>query len=191
VENWSKAERSSLWYVVYLKLTKLILSIKQTHNVALARPIASFVVAMKDGRIESQGTVADALSKDATLSKEAVKDQQAISRTTEEVDHQPPPDEPKGDGKLIAAEEIEEGHVSWPACRLPYIVVQILELTTVLQVKMYFSGMGGSYPWIFFFSVVGASLFTEIINSFETWFIGSYWSSQYNDRDPSEVPVTL
>ncbi|KAK7461891.1 hypothetical protein VKT23_008323 [Stygiomarasmius scandens] len=144
-----------------------------THNVALARPIASFVVAMKDGRIESQGTVADALSKDATLSKEAVKDQQAISRTTEEVDHQPPPDEPKGDGKLIAAEEIEEGHVSWPA------------------LKMYFSGMGGSYPWIFFFSVVGASLFTEIINSFETWFIGSYWSSQYNDRDPSEVPVTL
>ncbi|THU88444.1 P-loop containing nucleoside triphosphate hydrolase protein [Dendrothele bispora CBS 962.96] len=141
-----------------------------THNVALARPIASFVIAMKDGHIESQGTVADALKKDTVLSEEAKKDQEVINRTDEEIDHHPPPDEPKGDGKLIAAEEIEEGHVSWSA------------------VKMYFSGMGGNYPWVFFVSVVSASLITELLNAGQTYFLG-YWTSQYDGRDPSDVPV--
>lgn len=35
-----------------------------THNVALAQSVAGFVVAIKDGRILSQGTVSEALSKD-------------------------------------------------------------------------------------------------------------------------------
>jgi hypothetical protein len=73
---------------------------------------------MKDGRIESQGTVADALQKDHILSEEAQKDEQILNKTDQEIDHHPPADEPKSDGKLIAAEEIEEGHVSWSAGRL-------------------------------------------------------------------------
>ncbi|KAF5375212.1 hypothetical protein D9758_000001 [Tetrapyrgos nigripes] len=144
-----------------------------THNVALARPIASFVVAMKDGRIESQGTVADALRKDHVLSAEAKENEQILKRSDQEIDHHPPSDDPKGDGKLIAAEEIEEGHVSWPA------------------VKMYFSGLGGSYPWIFCIACVLASLMVELLNTSQTYFLG-YWTTQYDERDdPSEVPVVL
>lgn len=48
---------------------------------------------------------------------EAKEDQKAIDKAEEEVDSQAPPDEQKPAGKLIVAEEIEEGHVSWPARR--------------------------------------------------------------------------
>ena len=41
---------------------------EQTHNVVLASPIAEFVVALKDGRIISQGSLSNALEKDKTLS---------------------------------------------------------------------------------------------------------------------------
>lgn len=92
-----------------------MLIIRQTHNVAMARPIADFVVAIKEGRIESQGTVQDAFKQDKALSEEAANDQQKLDKANEEVDEQPPADEPKGSGKLIVAEEIQEGHVSWAA----------------------------------------------------------------------------
>ena len=73
------------------------------------------MVALKEGRIESQGTVFEALGKDPVLAEEARIEQQVIDKTGEEVDEQRPPEETKGDGKLIMAEEIQEGHVSWSA----------------------------------------------------------------------------
>lgn len=73
------------------------------------------MVAIKEGRIESQGTVLEALGKDSALAEEANKEQQIIDKTDEEVDEKPPAEETKADGKLIVAEEIQEGHVSWSA----------------------------------------------------------------------------
>lgn len=85
----------------------------------MARPIASFVVAMGlDGRVTSQGSISEALSKDKSLAKELSKEEAALHKTDEEIDTPPPNDEPKADGKLIMAEEVEEGHVSWGACTL-------------------------------------------------------------------------
>lgn len=73
------------------------------------------MVAIKEGRIESQGTALEALGKDPALAEEANKEQQIIDKTGEEVDEKPPAEETKADGKLIVAEEIQEGHVSWSA----------------------------------------------------------------------------
>lgn len=72
-------------------------------------------MALKEGRIESQGTVSEALGKDSVLAEEARVEQQIIDRSNEQVDEQPPAGESKTAGKLIVAEEIQEGHVSWSA----------------------------------------------------------------------------
>ncbi|KAF5384757.1 hypothetical protein D9757_006267 [Collybiopsis confluens] len=142
-----------------------------THNVAITRSIAEFVVAMKDGRIESQGTVSEALSNDPVLADEESKDQQIIDKTDEEVDVHPPAGESKGDGKLIMAEEIQEGHVSWSA------------------VKMYLTSMGGEYSWTFFVTFILALFFGESLNAFITWWLG-LWASRYETRDPTSVNVS-
>ncbi|KAJ4476620.1 hypothetical protein J3R30DRAFT_3759412 [Lentinula aciculospora] len=143
-----------------------------THNIAVTRPIAGFVVAIKDGRIASQGTVVEALGRDFALAEEARREQQMIDKTEGEVDKQIPTEEGKRDGKLIVAEEIQEGHVSWSA------------------VKMYLTSMGGQYSWTFFLAFLFAIFITEILNAFYTWFLG-YWASQYEyeNRDPASVSV--
>jgi len=95
-----------------------------THNVAIASPIADFVVSLGlDGRILSQGSVSDALAKDHLLAVEVSEDREV----TETADHGTDPAGPaKGpEGKLIVKEEIQEGRISWPACAdvLPHIYV--------------------------------------------------------------------
>jgi hypothetical protein len=84
----------------------------------MTRPIAGFVVAMGlDGRVTSQGSISEALSKDKSLAKELLKEEDVLQKAEDEIDAPPPPtDAPKADGKLIVAEEMEEGHVSWDAC---------------------------------------------------------------------------
>lgn len=84
----------------------------------MAQPIASFVVSIKDGHIYSQGSVSDVLAKDRRMAAEAKKEQQEIDKVDEQVDEQPPADEPKNEHKLIVAEEVELGHISWEACML-------------------------------------------------------------------------
>lgn len=88
----------------------------QTHNVALATPIAEFVVALKDGRVISQGSLSNALEKDKALSAAVAKETKEIE-LEEATDPQTkePAANPKAAGKLVVAEEISEGHVGWKA----------------------------------------------------------------------------
>jgi hypothetical protein len=94
-------------------------NIFQTHNVAMVHPIASFVVAVGlDGRIASQGTLEQALATDAKLREEIVSEKNAISKgdvvdasaTGSKKEVKP------AAKKLIVAEEVALGRVSWPAC---------------------------------------------------------------------------
>ena len=63
-------------------LSFISLTCLQTHNVTLAGPISDFVVAMgSDGRIVSQGTVADALEHDKTLAKGLKHEEEAVELT--------------------------------------------------------------------------------------------------------------
>ncbi|TFK46964.1 multidrug resistance-associated ABC transporter [Heliocybe sulcata] len=148
-----------------------------THNVALASPVANFVVSVgTDGRILSQGSVSDALAKDHQLSKEVAQEEKAMEKAEDEIDGQEeagdkPAEEAKKDaGKLIVAEEIAEGHVSWSA------------------VKLYLLGMSGNWPALFWSSVIACLIACELCNTVQTWYLG-YWAQQYQERSADEVYV--
>ncbi|KAJ7187879.1 hypothetical protein C8R46DRAFT_1157119 [Mycena filopes] len=141
-----------------------------THNVIMASKIASFVVSLGlDGRVRSQGSIADALAKDEVLAKEVSKDQEILDAAEKEVDSPPAADEPKKkDGKLIVAEEIALGRVSWTALTL------------------YFKGMGGNHTVAFFAVLLLAIAVIQVTEALQTWYLG-YWASQYGQG--TYVPV--
>lgn len=89
----------------------------QTHNIALAGPIADFVVSLNtDGYILSQGSIKDAVSKDAALAEEMKHEEEAIELDeNEETTMAQPADDKKG--KLIVPEEIAIGHIGWDTCK--------------------------------------------------------------------------
>ncbi|KAI8982789.1 multidrug resistance-associated ABC transporter [Trametes punicea] len=145
-----------------------------THNIAMAGPIADFVVSLgTDGRVASQGTLSKVLAKDKKLSEELAEEREEIQKAETEVDHIDPDDEAapkKSDGKLVVAEEIAEGHIGWPALRL------------------YLSSMGGGHSFIFWLAVVGFLLICEFVGIFQTYWLG-YWAQQYEDQDQADVKV--
>lgn len=88
----------------------------------MASPLADFVISIHDGHIVSQGTIKDVIAKDKVLAAEFRQDKEAIELDkNEDAEAEEPldvdgPAKPK-DGKLVVAEEIAEGHVSWKACK--------------------------------------------------------------------------
>ncbi|KAJ7283148.1 P-loop containing nucleoside triphosphate hydrolase protein [Mycena rebaudengoi] len=144
-----------------------------THNVALARPIAHFVVTFGvDGTVKSQGSVTELAR--GPLAAQIREDQKALDKVEQEVDA-PTTQEaavPESDGKLIVAEEIHEGHVS-PAA-----------------VKMYLFAMAGNHRVLFFGSWVFGLLFEQAFGVLRTWLLG-YWARQYDFYPASDVPVLL
>ncbi|KIJ45713.1 hypothetical protein M422DRAFT_227467 [Sphaerobolus stellatus SS14] len=140
-----------------------------THNVAMVAPIADFVVSLTlDGRIASQGTMADALKKNKKLVKEVVESEEVAVKDDENVDNKDPGKKAPGSGsKLIVAEEIALGHVSWRAMR------------------MYLSSLGGISFWVIF---LVSMLLAQTANSFQSWFLG-YWAEQYNGQPAESVRV--
>ena len=88
----------------------------QTHNVAVASPIADFVVALRDGRVISQGSLSNALEKDKKLLQAVAKQNERLEKAEQELTEiKPDSTAPGSAGKLVVAEEISEGHVGWTA----------------------------------------------------------------------------
>ncbi|KAF9243735.1 hypothetical protein BU15DRAFT_71860 [Melanogaster broomeanus] len=148
-----------------------------THNVAMASAVAQYVVSLSSGgRIINQGTISEAIATDKTLAAEIAKEQEILKEDEETVDNAEPATEAgdkakdKADGKLILAEEILEGHVSWEAF------------------KLYLTSVGGRHPIVFWFAFLFFMVMSEVVTIIQTWFLG-YWSSQYNPREPTEVDV--
>lgn len=81
--------------------------------------MAEFVVSLgHDGRILCQGTFSEALKSNKRLLKDVKTEEGAIANADEAIDDVLP-EIPEGKGgKLIAKEEIAEGHVSWSASEL-------------------------------------------------------------------------
>ncbi|KAF7340501.1 Multidrug resistance-associated ABC transporter protein [Mycena sanguinolenta] len=142
-----------------------------THNVALTRPIADFVVSFSaDGRIQSQGTISE-ITQRGPLVAQIHRDQQALDKKQQEVDAEALVAEP-AQGKLILAEEVELGHVSSSS------------------LTMYFSAMGGKHPVFFFVFYFGGSFFQQIFITLRSWQLGN-WANQYDDRPAEEVDVVF
>lgn len=90
----------------------------KTHNVTITSPIADFAVSLgSDGRLLSQGTISTVLKVDQFLSAEIELEKKEAEKAEEIVD-EVALDVPvkQGAGKLILAEEISEGRVTWTAC---------------------------------------------------------------------------
>jgi hypothetical protein len=89
---------------------------EQTHNVALASTVAQYVVSFgKGGRILSQGSISDALKINPALAEDSAAEQ-GLADKADGSNSDPKPSQAAG-GKLIVAEEMQEGHVSRDACK--------------------------------------------------------------------------
>ncbi|KAI9444465.1 P-loop containing nucleoside triphosphate hydrolase protein [Lactarius indigo] len=145
-----------------------------THNVAIATPLADYVVSLgKDGRIASRGSVSDALKKDKTLAKELSKGTRAIKGDEEKIDSVKPDETVESaNGKLILTEEIAEGHVSWDA------------------VKLFINGLGGAHSVLFWILFPVGLLLCDALMTVQTWFMG-YWAEQYDIYPPDQVNITF
>ncbi|KAF8192829.1 P-loop containing nucleoside triphosphate hydrolase protein [Mycena galopus ATCC 62051] len=143
-----------------------------THNIALAHSVSQFTVSLGvDGRVISQESVHDALSKDVKLNKEAADEQARLTSADElATASQPVPEKQAASGKLIMAEEIMEGDVPWSA------------------VQIYLRALGGRHPVFFFLALLVSSILQNFAGTFQTWYLG-YWSSQYDSKPASEVPA--
>ena len=80
--------------------------------------MADFVVSLgQDGQILSQGTLSEALKSNKSLSKKVKAEKEEATKADETIDDVLP-EIPEGKGgKLIAKEEVAEGHVSWSASK--------------------------------------------------------------------------
>lgn len=136
----------------------------------MASHVAHFVVSLDiDGRVISQGSLSDALVQDKTV-EEATEDENAMVKAANEIHPTgSKKDTVKDDGKLTVVEEIQEGHVSWQA------------------LKLFFAGLGGDHPILFWAVFLGGLFFTDFINTVQTWWLG-FWASQYCYA-PYEVDV--
>jgi hypothetical protein len=82
----------------------------------MAGPISDFVVSLSsDGHIASQGSVREAIAKDAGLMEEVKHEEEAIELDENE---EAKTDEPRNskNAQLVVEEEIAVGHISWSAC---------------------------------------------------------------------------
>lgn len=148
-----------------------MLTWNQTHNIALASPIADFIVSIgSDGRIKSQGTkVSAALKNNPALAAEAKHDKEVIEiAQTELVETETAPPKPSADGKLVIAEEIAEGHVTWKS------------------IMLLIRSVGGNHPFVYYTVILTVLVLVEFMVTFQTWYLG-YWGQQYVGRDPSTV----
>ncbi|KAH7101269.1 ATP-binding cassette transporter [Auriculariales sp. MPI-PUGE-AT-0066] len=144
-----------------------------THNVALVRELAQFVVALSpDGRVSSRGALSEVILMDENLSAELRKSEDQNEADGKIID-EAQKDEEIGksgakqiEGKLVMPEEIAEGHVSWSALNL------------------YFQALGGGLFWLIFLAgMFGAELFSIL----QMYFLG-YWARQYDEvDDPHDV----
>ncbi|TFK92734.1 P-loop containing nucleoside triphosphate hydrolase protein [Polyporus arcularius HHB13444] len=145
-----------------------------SHNVALTRPVAEFVVALgTDGRIVSQGSFDKALKEDRELHAELAAEKEEMEKAEQEVDAAPLEGEAeKKDGKLVVAEEISVGRVGWKAFML------------------YF-GSVAKKAWLpaYWTVYIGTLVMTHLLINGQIYFLG-FWAAQYEDRASSEVPHT-
>ena len=124
-----------------------------------------------DGIPHDVGTnIAAALENDPVLAHQVDTAQQESDIEKQVVDAVTK-EEPKSDGKLILAEEIVEGRITWKA------------------LKLYLDGLGGNRPFLFAAVWLAGFLATHIAINFGIWFLG-YWGSQYENHHPEEIRVS-
>ncbi|KAF9009619.1 multidrug resistance-associated ABC transporter [Cyathus striatus] len=139
-----------------------------THNVALTRPIAHFVVDVGlDGVISTEtSTPIDHLPSNVLQVTEDITSKSAPALEVIE------DSKSKTDGKLIIPEEIVKGRVGWKA------------------MKLFISALGGKYAALYFTIWITGIISADVANNFQTWYLG-FWGSQYETGRPVQASYYL
>jgi hypothetical protein len=150
----------------------------QTHNVALATPIAHFVVSLTaDGRIATQGSISEALHRDRRLASKLDEGKEAIENAEEEEPTaEPITDKKKSDGKLIVAEDVAVGRVSCAASEHHFALRTSLAYHSA--VKLFMAALSGRHAVLFWTAFVCGSFLNDLMNAFQSWWLG-HWATQY------------
>lgn len=154
----------------------------------MAAPLTDFVVSLNtDGYVVSQGSVTDALTEDSRLVEEMKHEEQAIELDEIEETVTKPAEDKKG--KLVVAEEIVIGRVSWNACEHPPSPASVHMLLMIfIPVSLFVRGLGGKWPAFFWLQYLCGLGITEFFDILEMWWL-ALWARQYILRDPSSVPA--
>lgn len=138
----------------------------------MCAPIAEYIIGVSiDGVAQDVLDISEFIDKDKKLAAEIEKEVEEEEIEKEDIDTNK--QEAKGpEGKLILAEEIATGHVSWTA------------------IKLYLIGLGGSAPFMFMFLFLLGGAIMDGSLMMSVWFLG-YWGTQYEHRNPQEVDTVL
>jgi hypothetical protein len=137
----------------------------QSHNIGLARTVADYILPISIGGIVGSVEPTSRLPYEASATTDELR--QGLEPSKDEV---PEDDDSKAkpvSGKLVIAEEVAQGHVSWAALNL------------------YFSSLGGGIYWI---AVVGGDITAHILGAVQPLYLG-IWAKEYETKPPSEVAV--
>ncbi len=140
-------------------------------------PHAGLVVSLGlDGTaVEVQGAnSSDLLSDNPRLASEIEEEKKVLDEETQnksKTDGEPAA-KSIADGKLVLAEEIVQGHVTWES------------------MKLLISALGGRHPILFCVVFIGIVAMNMCIYTSQTWFLG-VWGSQYETHSASDVNLYL
>lgn len=150
---------------------------RQTHNIGLVGPHAGLVasVGLDGAVVQMQGTdLSHLLENNPRLASEMEEEKKASEDETQiksKTDAGPAP-KSMVDGKLVLAEEIAQGHVTWGS------------------MELLISALGGKHPILFCVALIGITGGSTCVYTLQTWFLG-VWGSQYETRSASDVNLYL
>ena len=96
--------------------------------------MAEHVIYLSNGRVIAQGSVSTVLDTDTNLADKIKREKKALTEKNEHLDEQLNADEmteKKVDGKLVLAEELAEGTITWAACKSHSRLDRIKRLTHI------------------------------------------------------------
>ena len=134
----------------------------QTHNVALIGDLADYVVSLNHGTIGTSGAL-DKVVDQAQLLQEVHEEVDALEKAEQDV--VPAPDAKNGvdAGKLILAEEVEEGRISWDACTCVHPCVA--QRRSITLGSIFFGNLGGNHSISFWTVFLGFLTLSQVLNS--------------------------
>lgn len=141
-------------------------------------PHAALVVSLGlDGTaVQVQGTdLSDFLDDNPRLASEIEEEREVLeeeARTKSNLKDTEPAPKSVADGKLVVAEEIVQGHVTWDS------------------MELLISALGGRYPILFCVAFIGIVGVNTCIYTSQTWFLG-VWGSQYETHSASDMNLYL
>ncbi|KZV76922.1 P-loop containing nucleoside triphosphate hydrolase protein [Peniophora sp. CONT] len=140
-----------------------------THNVALVGSLADYVVSLNNGSVASHGEPDETIKKDDSLLQEAQEEDEVMDKADQEIDTSTPDaKDDSGAGKLILAEEVQEGRISLDAWNI------------------FFGNLGGNHSISFWTVFLGFLTLSQVLSSGQAYFMG-IWSEQYDRQPASEV----